>query len=294
MRLHHLALLVFINALWGLNFPAGKLGTQVFGPLMFSTMRFAMVLLLLFPFIRIVKGQMKLIVLIGLCLGAGHYSIMFYALYLGDNVSSIAIAAQLTVPFSTILAIVFLGERIRLIRLFAIVLSFLGVLIIGFEPIGPEHVLALIAATTAAAVMAVAAILMRQLNGVGVFNLQAWIALLSTSVLSLLSLVFEFQSFVALRDIPIEQYWAPAYSAIGATIIGHGSLYYLLQRYEVNHVAPFITLSSLFAVIYGITFMGDILTIKVMIGGSLTLLGVTVIASRNAKQATPSGLRAPR
>ena len=77
MSPHHLALLVFVNALWGLNFLAGKLGTEVFGPLMFSTLRFAVVLLLLFPFIRVVKGQMKLIVLIGLCLGAGHYSIMF-------------------------------------------------------------------------------------------------------------------------------------------------------------------------------------------------------------------------
>ena len=237
---------------------------------------------------------MKLIVIIGLCLGAGHYSIMFYALYLGDNISSIAIAAQLTVPFSTILAVMFLGERIRLIRCLAIVLSFLGVVVIGFEPVGPENLLALLAATMAAAVMAVAAILMRRLVGVGVFNLQAWIALLSTSVLFLLTLAFESHSFAALRDISIEQYWSPIYSAIGATIIGHGSLYYLLQRYEVNHVAPFITLSSLFAVVFGITFMGDVLTVKIMIGGSLTLLGVTVIALRNARQATPSGLRTPR
>ena len=294
MSPHHLALLVFINALWGLNFPAGSLGTQVFGPLMFSTLRFAVVLLLLFPFIRVVKGQMKLIVIIGLCLGAGHYSIMFYALYLGDNISTIAIAAQLTVPFSTILAVMFLGERIRLIRLLAIVLSFLGVVVIGFEPVGPENLLALLAATVAAAVMAVAAILMRRLVGVGVFNLQGWIALLSTSVLFLLTSAFEFHSLPALRHIPIEQYWSPVYSAIGATIIGHGSLYYLLQRYEVNHVAPFITLSSLFAVVFGITFMGDVLTMKIVIGGSLTLLGVTVIALRNARQATPSGLRAPR
>jgi O-acetylserine/cysteine efflux transporter len=291
---HHLALLVFVNALWGLNFAAGKLGTEVFGPLMFSTLRFAVVLLLLFPFIRVVKGQMNLIVLIGLCLGAGHYSIMFYALYLGENVSSIAIAAQLTVPFSTILAILFLGERIRLIRIFAITLSFLGVVVIGFEPVGPEHFLALLAATVAAAVMAVAAILMRRLAGVGVFNLQGWIALVSTSVLSLLTWTFESHSLIEVRNIPLEQYWTPLYSAIGATIIGHGSLYYLLQRYEVNHVAPFITLSSLFAVIFGIIFMGEILTLNIVIGGLLTLLGVTVIALRNARQSTPSGVRVPR
>lgn len=261
---------------------------------MFSTLRFAVVLLLLFPFIRVVKGQMKLIVVIGVCLGAGHYSIMFYALYLGDNISSLAIAAQLTVPFSTILAIVFLGERIRFIRIFAISLSFLGVVVIGFEPVGTEHLVALLAATVASAVMAVAAILMRRLSGVGVFNLQGWIALVSTLVLALLTVTFEFQSFSKLRDISLVQYWTPLYSAVGATIIGHGSLYYLLQRYEVNHVAPFITLSSLFAVVFGILFMDESLTLKIVCGGLLTLLGVTIIALRNARQSTPSGVRVPR
>lgn len=294
MSAHHLVLLVLVNALWGLNFLAGKLGTEVFGPLLFSTLRFAVVLILLFPFIRLVKGQMRLIIIIGLCLGAGHYSIMFYALYLGDNVSTIAIAAQLTVPFSTILAIIFLGERVRLVRLLAITLSFLGVVVIGFEPVGSTHLQALLAATLAAAVMAVAAILMRRLSGVGVFNLQAWIALVSTLALALLTWAFESPAWSDIRHLSIQQYWTPVYSAIGATIIGHGSLYYLLQRYEVNHVAPFITLSSLFAVLFGVMFMDEILTTKIVIGGLLTLLGVTIIALRNARQSTPSGVRVPR
>ena len=69
----HLALLVFVNALWGFNFLAGKIGTEQFGPLLFSAIRFAVVLLLLFPWLRLVKGQMQLIFLIGLSLGAGHY-----------------------------------------------------------------------------------------------------------------------------------------------------------------------------------------------------------------------------
>ena len=291
---HHLALLVFINALWGFNFLAGKIGTEQFGPLLFSAIRFAVVLILLFPWLRLVRGQMGLIMQIGLCLGAGHYSIMFYALYLGDNISSLAIAAQLTVPFSTILAIVFLGERIRLIRLLAIAISFLGVVVISFEPMGSEHLLAMAAATVAAFVMAVAAILMRRLQGVGVFNLQAWIALVSTLVLSFMSVFFESPGIDTFSGLKLIDYWSPVYSAVGATIIGHGSLYYLLQRYEVNSVAPFITLSTLFAIGYSIVLMDDMLTPKVVAGGLLTLLGVTIIALRNARQSTRMSLRVPR
>lgn len=308
MSYHHLALLVLINVLWGLNFIAGKIGTDVFGPLWFSTVRFAVVLILLFPFLRWAGGQMRVILLIGLCLGAGHYSIMFYALHLGDNVSTIAIAAQLTVPFSTLCAIVFLGESIGAIRIIAIAMSFLGIVVIGFEPVGPEHVLALFAATVAAAVMAVAAILMRRLEDVGVFNLQAWIAVVSTVVLALLTWSIERPTQAFLTSIPVFDYWTPVYSAIGATIIGHGSLYYLLQRHPVSHVTPFITLATLFAIGFGVTLLDDVLTPKIIVGGLFTLLGVTIIAHRNATQGgradepttaeegahTPTGIRVPR
>lgn len=294
MSFLHLALLVFINVLWGFNFLAGKIGTELFGPLLFSTIRFAVVLLLLFPWLRLVNGQMWLVFIIGLCLGAGHYAIMFYALYLGESISSLAIAAQLTVPFSTILAIIFLRERIGFTRIFAIAISFLGVVVISFEPMGSEHLLAMAAVTVAAFAMAVAAILMRRLEGVGVFNLQAWIALVSTIVLSLLTALLESPDTASFAGLTIIDFWTPVYSAIGATIIGHGSLYYLIQRYEVNSVAPFITLSTLFAIVFGIVLMNDALTMRIVVGGLLTLFGVTIIALRNARQSTPSSLRVPR
>lgn len=293
MTPQHLILLLLVNALWGFNFIAGKIGTTEFGPLLFSTLRFTVVLILLFPFIRIVAGQMRLILSIGMCLGVGHYSIMFFALYLGDNVSSIAIAAQLTVPFSTILAIVFLHERIGLVRTLAISISFLGVVVIGFEPISGQHVWALLIATVASAVMAVAAILMRKLKGVGVFNLQGWIALVSTVSLAVLTILIEAPTIEQLRVIPIREYWSPVYSGIGATIIGHGSLYYLLQRYPISYVTPFITLSTLFAIGFSVWLLGDTLTPRILTGGLLTLLGVTIIAQRNSVRSTPTSLRVP-
>ena len=51
----------------------------------------------------------------------------------------------------------------------------------------------------------------------------------------------------------------------------------------MNDVAPFITLSSLFAVGFGIVLLGDQMTSRVIAGGMLTLIGVTVIAMRGAR-----------
>ena len=294
MTSSHLVLLVFINACWGFNFVAGKVGTELFGPLLFSAIRFVAVLLLLIPFLRLVPGQMKRIIMIGLVLGVVHYPMMFFAMYATENLSAVAIAAQLVVPFSTILAIVFLHERIGWTRTLAIALSFSGVVIIGFEPIGADHILSLVLVIGGSLSIAVASIWMRQLTDVGVFNLQAWIALLATVSLTLLAIVFESPSLEMLQGIPLVDYWTPVYSAVGATIIGHGSFYWLLQRYPISQVSPFITLSTLFAIGFGVLLLADQLTTRILVGGALTLIGVTVIARRNAAKDTPSSIRVPR
>lgn len=294
MSTPHLLLLIFINACWGLNFIAGKIGTETFGPLTFSAIRFAIVLLLLLPFMRIVKGQMLRIVMIGLMLGVIHYPLMFFAMYLTENLSAVAIAAQLVVPFSTILAVVFLHESVGWTRSIAIALSFAGVVIIGFEPIGSDHVLSLLLVVGGSLSIAASAIWMRQLKSVGVFNLQGWIALIATGSLLLLAFLFESPNIELLQSVALIDYWTPLYSAVGATIVGHGSFYMLLQRYPINMVSPFITLSTLFAIFFGVLLMGDVITNRILIGGILTLAGVTVIARRNATKQTPSSIRVPR
>ena len=117
-----------------------------------------------------------------------------------------------------------------------------------------------------------------------IFNLQAWIALVATGSLTLLAVVFESPELDMLRSIPVIDYWTPFYSAIGAAMVGHGSYYLLLQRYPVNQVPPFITLSTLFAIFFGVLLLGDHMIGRILLGGVLTLVGVTVIARRNVAE----------
>lgn len=290
----HVSLLVFINMLWGYNFIAGRVGTLTFGPLLFSTLRFVVVLLVLLPFIRRVPGQMTWILLTGVLLGAFHYSIMFFALYIGENVSSIAIAAQLSVPISTLLAVTLLGETVGWVRTLAIAMSFAGIVVIAYEPLGGEHVLSLGLAVLAAAAMAAAQVVMRRMKGVGVFNLQAWIALISTIALGILTLLIESPDLAELARIPLSAYWSPVYSAVAATIFGHGIFYYLLQRYPVNQVSPFTTLATLFALVFSVVLLHEPVTWRLLLGGVLTLAGVSIIAQRNVRRMPPGTVRIQR
>ena len=68
-----------------------------------------------------------------------------------------------------------------------------------------------------------------------------------------------------------------------SSVIANSGLYFLLQRYPVILVTPFGLLSPIFAVIGGILFLDDVLTLGLIFGGTLILFGVTWINLRAAR-----------
>ena len=276
-------LAILINAVWGFNFVAAKYGVTHFPPIFFSGLRFLIVIAVAFPFLRWVPGQMKLIVIAALLMGVFLSALMFTAVRFSEDISPIAIAVQLHVPFSTIVAVIFLKERIGYWRSSALVVAFMGVVVIAFDPNIINSLLAMFMATIAAFSMAVATVMLRSMKGVGVFNLQAWVAVIATPGLFLVSMLFESDQFTAFETAGWIEWSSVAFSAIGATIIGHGLMFYLLQRYPVNVTLPYTLLAPIFGVAFGVSILGDAMTIQIVIGSLCTLGGVAVIGLRGNK-----------
>lgn len=251
MSVPHLLMVVLVNTAWGLNFIAGKIGAEVFQPLFFTALRFLFLLLLMLPWLKPAPGYMKPLLKVAFLLGVLHFGMIFIGLNAGGNIASIAITTQLYVPFSAIFASIFLREKISLVSILSIVLAFGGVMIIGFDPIVFNHLDAILWVTGAAFVMAVATILMRQCPNLGVFRLQAWIALVALPSLLLLSSVFESGQIQILSSVRFIDFWTPLYSAVGASIIGHGFVYYLLGRYPVSIVTPLLLPAPIIATSLG-------------------------------------------
>jgi O-acetylserine/cysteine efflux transporter len=180
---------------------------------------------------------------------------IFIGLNAGGDIASIAITTQLYVPFSAIFASVFLREKISLMSIFSIALAFGGVMVIGFDPIVFNHLDAILWVAGAALVMAVATILMRECPDLGVFKLQAWIAVVAVPSLLLLSSIFESGQVQILSNVSIIDFWTPLYSAVGASIVGHGIVYYLLGRYPVSIVTPLLLPTPVVATILGIVIL---------------------------------------
>lgn len=289
LKLGDLALILLANAAWSLNFLAGKAGVEHFPPLLFTTLRFAILSLLLLPWLRWLPGKMRQVLTISFLLGVLHFGMIFVGLKASGDIASVAIAAQLYVPFSALLAVIWLGERLDRHRSAGIAAAFAGVIVIGFDPTVFNHLDALAWIASAALMMAVATILMRRLEGVGVVVLQAWIGAVATPCLLLLSLLMERGQAAALRSATWLDFATPLYSAIGASLVGHGIVYYLLTRYPVSLITPLLLLAPVLAVALGVLLWGDVLSWKLIAGGVMTLAGIAAITVSTPTHRTASG-----
>ncbi len=278
-----LALLIGITLIWGFNLIVSKVGVSELPPVLFTVLRFAIISVLLAPFLRVRRGQMGALVVAGLLSFALAFTLNLAGLRRAANVSSVAIAGQLGVPFATLLSIALLDEVVRWRRWTGIVLSFGGVFVMGFDPqIGDRwESLALVIASAFAG--AVGLIAMKKLQGFRPIELQAWFALISLPVLLLVCLELEHPDLHMLSAVSARAWGALAFGVLVSSLIAHTGYFHLVQRYPVTSVAPLTTLSPIFAVILSVLLLGDQLSTRIVVGGICTLLGVLIINIRERR-----------
>ncbi len=290
MAAKDILLTLLINLIWGLNVIVAKYGVGQIPPILFTFLRFTIVAVVLLPVLKIHRGQMPAIIFVAVATGCVHFTLTYLGLALAADVSSVAIAMQLGIPFATILSMLFLGEKIRVWRWLGLSMAFGGIMLIGFDPQVFAYRNALALVVLGALFGAGGLLVAKKLIGVGVFELQSWIAMISWPLLLGLSLAFEPGQFATLLQADLSVWGAVFYTALAASVLAHSGMYYLIQRYDLSLVMPTFLLATVFAVIFGVTLMGDQLTLRMIAGGSCTLLGVLLILMRQVRK---SGAAAP-
>ncbi len=280
MAPQHLAFLVFICLIWGFTFVAGKAGVIEFPPLLFTGLRYVLLGTVLLPFLRIHTGQMKQIAFIAVTMGSLHFALFYAGLALSGSVSAVAIVVQLGAPFATGLSVLVLGERIGLRRITALAMSFIGVMIIGFDPVVFVYIDGLLLVILAALIGSTGMIVMRRMHDIRTFELQAWIALLSWPPLFIMSALFETDQWETMFNASWMAWGGVLYTALGASLIGHAGMFYLLQRYEVGLISTLTLLAPVFGVMFGVLVWGDDASWRFLFGGAIVLLGSLVIVER--------------
>ena len=286
MPLKHLLLVVLVCLAWSFNFTAGAAGMEHFSPLMYMILRFSLIIALLFPVLRKPPpGQWTRLVAVSLLIGALHFTTLFWALGRSGDVSSVALIQHSYIPMAVILAVWLLGERIGWRTSLATILAFCGVLFIGFDPLVLSQLDVLFIALVSALFQALGSIYMRGLKGLTVFNFQAWTAVFSLPVLAGLSLLLEQYHWEMIRTAEPIHWASVAYSALVASLVGHGLFYYLVQRHPVTAVMPYLLMAPVFAVLFGVSVWGDRPGWRLFLGGFMILAGIFIISIRARQKA---------
>jgi O-acetylserine/cysteine efflux transporter len=272
-----------MNLMWGLNLIAVKMAVDLISPMTAAFLRQLIVLCVCFPALKFIPGRMRELVALGLLSGALFYIVVNLSLAVTDNISALAIAGQLGAPFSLILAVFVLGERVHKYRIIGMALSFLGVVLLVFDPDAGREIPGLLLTVVASSIWAVCSLIQRRLRGTPVLTIYAWIGLIGSIVLFPVAWLSEPDQVRSIATIPISTLGWVGFSAIGSTVIGQGAMSWLLQRHPVSVVVPMSLPTPVISVIASSVYFHTPLTPVMMIGGVIVLIGVGIVTIRTAR-----------
>ncbi len=281
----HLAQLVTINAIWGFNIVAVKLSADRFPPVFLTFLRFLIVALVVWPWLRMRRGEMRWLLTAAICSGGLQFALMYSGVAISESMSAVAIGGQLGIPFATLLSVLLLGERIHWRRWLGIAMAFVGVVTVGYSPGVLASWGGLLLVVMAAFIGAVGLVAIKRVRQLEPLELQAWLAWGSLPLLLPLSWLIEDGQGASLAAADATGWSALLYSAVLASLVAHTGYFALIRRYPVSSVAPVTVLTPIFSVLVSVLFLGDVLDARMVVGGLLTLAGVTVILARERRGA---------
>jgi len=269
---------------WGGNFvlSAWIVGGNPVPPFMLALFRAVFVLIVMGVFLfRPLPKRFGRLLIVCLCVGPLHLGFLYSGLQTAPASAS-SIISQSLIPISTILSVLFLKEKIGWIRSLAIGVSFLGVMIMVYEPGALAMDRGMLLLLFAYLALAIGSVMMRTIPDIDWRQYVAWTAVLVFGLSLFATMMFETGHAVAWDQAGWKLIIVAVYAALFVSIFAHGQFFRLLQTYEVSQVIPLTLITTLWACLLGVMLLNETLYARYIIGATLILPCVWVIAKRGA------------
>jgi drug/metabolite transporter (DMT)-like permease/DNA-binding XRE family transcriptional regulator len=276
------SLLILTCVLWATHTIVSKVvvsGMEV-PPLFYAAIRYGLVAVVALPWLLPVPRPAWRILCVGFLMGGGGFALFFLGIKTATP-SSAAIVGQLSLPLTVLLSIGMLGETITVRRGVGVVLTFLGGVIVMWNPANGFSLsggLLLVLGSALAA--SLAAVMMKQIEDVRPLQFQAWVGAASVVPLVMLTAAFETDQYSLALAAGWPFVMAVLFSALIVSMLAHTIYYGLIRIYPANLIAPLIILSPLLTVIMGIFITQDAFDLRMTLGTIIALLGLTIITVR--------------
>ena len=276
MKAQDVMLAISVAVIWGMGFIVAKAAMSHFSPIFLMALRFTLTATCLIWIFRPPWHLFRELFWISLISAALQYSLTFNGVA-GIDASTAALLVQLEVPFGLLLAWLVLGDRVSLRQALGMLIAFGGALLIIGEPKLQGDLVYAFMVIGGAFTWAVGQIMIKKLGQLGGFRLISGVAIFATPQLYVASALFESNQWQQVVTASIGAWGAVVYLGLIMTALAYAIWYHLLGRYNVNQVMPFLLLLPVTSVFGGIFFLGESLTLKIMLGGCLAITGVAMI-----------------
>jgi O-acetylserine/cysteine efflux transporter len=281
MTFRHFLIVLLIVNIWAFNVIAIKIGVTELPPLLMTLLRFVVVAVIIVPFTRINREQFKSVAIQAFTFGFLHFSLLFVGMQYTDA-GTAAVLVQLGTPFAMILAVFFLHEKLHLLQVFGISLSFVGVFCLSGSPSSSSWI-ALTLLITSAMGWAITNIVVKKSPEIHPMTMAGWMSFLAIPIVGLSTILVEHHQLSMLLNASWKGWFAILYSALASSIFAYSLWYWLLKIYPVNKVVPYSLLNPVIAIFMGWIFLGDSLNLYKLIGSGL-IIGGAFIAQYNFKR----------
>ncbi len=272
------ALIALIAIVWGVNNAAAKVATAEMPPLLAATLRFVISGIVLLPFVRPPFPQLKNLVIIALLAGPGHFGLLYLGFAMAHDLSPLSVSLQMWIPLTALFSWLFLKEPLSKPAIGGLLLAFTGVAVMTLDAHALRDGPAIAIGVLASCVWSLATVTARRSPHVPALKMQGMASIAAALALGSASAVFERGRWgEVLHADPLA--WAGiVFGALASTVGASAVLFWLVQRREAGRVTPYMLTSPLVSTFIGVSFMGDVLSPQIVIGGLLSMCGVAVVA----------------
>ena len=262
----------------GSAFPVAKLAlNNSVPPILMASLRMGLVLLLLIPFWRFkipAKKYFNSLILFSLSMGVMVYVFMNLSLFYSSIISPIILGSQLAIPFGILASAFMLNENISKNKWLLIATSFLGILIIFFDPKLSDNYMGLFFASLMALFFGLAQVYSRQLKELDVSMINASTGLFGFIILMIISFLIEGNVLVNIKLIEIDSWLLISYQAIIVSLCAHLLMFYLYKFYTVGKIFPFYSLFPIFGIALSYVIFNEVPSLLFILGGIIVISSV--------------------
>lgn len=285
MPLKPTLLALLVTLIWGVNVVVIKIGVTEIPPIALLAIRYSLAGLILIPFIKWPGWvQFKWCVLQGIFLGVLHQGTLFYALTIMPAGLS-AIILQSTIILVTLMGWLFFKEKIGWRTWSGISVGLVGVTVLVGIPTESAPTFGYIITILSTIFVSFTYIIMKKL---GTIHAPTYIALMSLPVAPIIIAMSYFMEGTDWITNHHDINWNILSFVIFFEVIvlsfSHMIWQNLMAKEPISKMMPFTLLAPLFGVITAIIVLNETLTLGIIVGGLLTILGVSIITFRQAKK----------